>query len=464
MRIAPVLLLVVALGCGREGSRTAGGAPPAPAPVPPPASAAPAAPSTPADLPRGLLLALSQFEVSPEGKVLPKPGPARVEILVRRGGQWEVEALEDPESNVFHKAMVYDPGPPGAPAPGILTLGGSAAKLKLWRKRDGASPLDQSSASPLDQSSASPLDQSRKWQAETLWEKDFGGKFSRMRDAEAGDLFGDKRAALAVATHDQGVVATVRPKPGGGYDVQEIDREKDTFVHEIEIGDLDGDGVLEVYATPSEPNKLDGSEQKGVVTRYVPAKGEGRKVVADLGDRHAKEILVADVDGDGRDELYVSVEAKTAGSGDQISLVEPVEIRRYDAGTDPRQGQVIATIDDRLCRFLTVGDVDGDGKREIVAAAFRSGLWLLRPGADPHAPWSVTSIDHNSSGFEHAAKLADLDGDGRDELYVASDDQGEVRRYVWRDGRFDKEVIHRRAVPGSAFTFNIEPVPVELLR
>ena len=437
-RIAPVLLLVAAFACGSEKSQTAGGTPPAPAPAPAPQTPAP--PATPADLPRGLLLALSQFEVSPEGKALPKPGPARVEILVRRGGKWEVEVLEDPESNVFHKAMVYDPKAAGSPA-GILTLGGSAAKLALWRKRDG------------------------KWQGETLWKKDFGGKFSRMRDAEAGDLFGDKRAALAVATHDQGVVATVRPKAGGvGWDVQEIDREKDTFVHEIEIGDLDGDGVLEVYATPSEPNKLDGSEQKGVVTRYVPAKGEGRKVVADLGDRHAKEILVADVDGDGRDELYVSVEAKTEGSGDQLRIVEPVEIRRYDAGTDPKQGQVIATIDDRLCRFLTVGDVDGDGKREIVAAAFRSGLWLLRPGADPHAPWSVTSIDHNSSGFEHAAKLADLDGDGRDELYVASDDQGEVRRYVWRDGRFDKEVIHRRAVPGSAFTFNIEPVPVELLR
>jgi hypothetical protein len=429
-RLAPVLAVLcwglAALGCG-SGEKSESPKPPASA----------AAPATPADLPRGLLLALSQFEVSPQGKVLPKPGPARLEILTRRGGQWGVEVLEDPESNVFHKAMVYA----GGASPGILTLGGSAAKLKLWHKQDG------------------------RWQAETLWEKDFGGKFSRMRDAEAGDLFGDKRDALAVATHDQGVVATLRPKAGAaGWDVQEIDHEKDTFVHEIEIGDLDGDGVLEVYATPSEPNKLDGSEQKGVVTRYVPVKGEGRKVVADLGDRHAKEILVGDVDGDGRDELYVSVEAKTEGSGDQLRLVEPVEIRRYDAGTDPKQGVVIATIDDRLCRFLTAGDVDGDGKREIVAAAFKSGLWLLRPGANPHERWTVTSIDRNSSGFEHAARLADLDGDGRDELYVASDDQGEVRRYVWRDGRFEKEVIHRRAVPGSAFTFNIEPVPVELLK
>jgi hypothetical protein len=267
---------------------------------------------------------------------------------------------------------------------------------------------------------------------------------------------------LAVATHDQGVVAVVERRDGA-WAVREIDQEKDTFVHEIELGDLDGDGAIEVYATPSEPNRLDGTPQSGKVTRYVPAKGEGRAVVADLGDRHAKEILVGDVDGDGRDELYVAVEAHVEGSGAGARLVEPVEIRRYDAGTDPKQGLVVATIDDRLCRFLTAGDVDGDGRRELVAAAFKSGVWLMRPGADPKASWSVTSADRDSSGFEHAALLADLDGDGRDELYVASDDQGEVRRYVWKDGAFAREVIHRRAPAGSAFTWNLMPVPVELV-
>jgi len=429
--------LCALLACGGETERK----PAAPAPSAPPAAAppAPAAASAPMpdSLPKGLLLALSQFEVSPEGKVLPKPGPARLEILTRQDGAWKVQTLEDPDSNVFHKAMVYA-APDG---PGILTLGGTKAAVKLWRKGgDGFAPVA------------------------TLWAKEFGGKFSRMRDAEIADVGNDGRNGLAVATHDQGVVATIVPGKGGSFDVTEIDAEKDTFVHEIEVGDLDGDGVVEVYATPSEPNKLDGTEQSGHVTRYVPAKQEGRVVVADLGNRHAKEILVRDVDGDGRDELYVAVEAHTEGKGAQARIVEPVEILRFDAGSDPKAHTVIATLDDRLTRFLTAGDVDGDGKKEMVAAGFKSGLWLLRPGADAKGKWEVTQIDAKSSGFEHASLLTDLDGDGVDELYVASDDQGEVRRYVWKDGKWEKLVIHTRKPAGSAFTWNLMPVPVELVR
>ena len=194
--------------------------------------------------------------------------------------------------------------------------------------------------------------------------------------------------------------------------------------------------------------------QRGSVVRYVLSRGGERAVVADLGDRHAKEILVADVDGDGRDELYVSVEAVAGGR---------LEVRRYDADTDPAAGEVIARLDDGLCRFLTAGDVDGDGRREIVAAAHKTGLWRLRPSAEAGTPWEKRSIDRASSGFEHAALAADLDADGTDELYVASDDQGEIRRYLWQNGRFEKEVLRRREVPGSVFTWNLMPVPLHLV-
>jgi hypothetical protein len=298
---------------------------------------------------------------------------------------------------------------------------------------------------------------------ETLWTEAFGGKFDRMRDAELGDLYGTGRQDLAVATHDQGVVAVLR-NTGDAFELVKLDQTPNTFIHEIELGDLDQDGVLEVYATPSEPNRLDAGEQSGRVVRYVPKTKQPGKVVADLGKRHAKEILVADVDGDGRDELYVAVEALTQGSRDKVEIVEPVEIRRYEHDTPPDKGVVVARIDDRFCRFLTAGDVDGDGNKEMVAAAFRSGVWLLKPGKDPKAEWTVSNIEKDSSGFEHAALLTDLDEDGKDELYVAADEQGELRQYVWKDGSPVRRTILKRPDPKAVWTWNIMPVPAALLK
>ena len=364
-----------------------------------------------------LLLSMAALGENEDGS--PKPLPGRVGVLIYDGGDWSYRYFEDRASNVVHKAMAY-------PALGVLTFGGTKAAVKLWSpSRD----------------------------TETLWEADFGGEFSRMRDAEVGDIYGDGRAAIAVATHDQGVVAVLRPDGDGGFSIEELDREANTVVHEIELGDLNGDGTIEVYATPTAPNKLDGTPQPGRVVRYVPAASEGRVEVADLGNRHAKEILVHDIDGDGRDELYVSVEGVAGGS---------VEIRRYDTDTDPAERNVVATIDDRLCRFLTAGDVDGDGAKEMVAATNKKGLWLLRPGSG--GSWTKELIASDSSGFEHAAILLDLDNDRRDELYVASDDQKEVRRYrLTDDGNWEREVLWKHEDELSRFTWNLMPAPIELV-
>jgi hypothetical protein len=391
---------------GPSGKRKAGGEQAVPKPAAVPGG------GTPADLPAGLLVAYAQFEIGRDGRATAKPGPARLEMLSRKQGRWQVEVIEDPESNVMHKAMMYKPvsGPAG-----VLTFNGTEAT----------------------------------------------GKFSRMRDAEVADVYGDGMPSVVVGTHDQGVAAVIRPNRQGRYTVIKLGAKPDTFIHEIEIGDLDGDGMLEVYATPSDPNRVDDSEQKGSVIRYIPKAKKGPDVVADLGKRHAKEILVGDVDGDGRDELYAAVEALTAKRGGAIRIVEPVEIRRYDAGTPPDRGAVVATLDDRFCRFLTAGDVDGDGRKEMVAAAFRSGVWLLRPPPPGEkGSWKVSSVDRDSSGFEHAAVLADLDGDGRDELYVAADDQGELHRYLWQKGAFRRETISGRAVPAAMMTWNIMPFTV----
>jgi hypothetical protein len=372
---------------------------------------------------RGRVLALGLAVFSKDAAGRQVPGLATAGFLAPARKAWRHGALTDPESNVFHKVLEYCP--PGGDC-GLLSVGGTAAALKLWRP--GAAP-------------------------QVLWKAEFGGRFSRLREAEVADVLGDGVPTIVVGTHDQGVVALVRPDGQGGFQAKELDREPETFVHEIEVGDLDGDGVREVYATPSRPNRLDGTPQPGSIVRYVPARGEGRTLFADLGDRHAKEILVTDLDGDRKDELYAAVEAVSGGS---------VEIQRYQAETPPDGGEVIAILNDQLCRCLTAGDAEGDGRREIVAAAAKAGLWLLRPGL-AGSPWQQERIASDSSGFEHAALFADLDEDGRDELYVASDEQHEVRRYAWRDGAWKKDVLYRYEGGMPGFTWNLTAVRASLV-
>jgi hypothetical protein len=418
MRTTACLALLVAIGAIACGGRDE--PPPTPAttttPKPVPSAASPATPTTVAQPPAGaaarvprrdplvggpypaLLVSQAQF-AEQDGKTV--PGPAKLMIVRKAAGGWTASVLEDPDSNVFHKAVPT--------ADGILTIGGNQALLRTWRFADGT------------------------WSAATHWNPTFGGRFNRLRDIEQGDVDGDGKPEWVIATHDQGVVAVVHPDEA--WRVQEIDRQPNTFVHEVEIGDVDGDKVAEFFTTPSHPNKLD-QEQPGEVHMYR-RDGDGwkRSVVDAPGDTHAKEILAADVDADGVAELYVAWEG-TIGAGG--ALVRPVTIKQYRMRAGAWTPVVVATIQDRQMRAMQAGDVDGDGSVDLVAGALKSGLWIVRQGP---GGWAASPIDVASSGYEHPVDLADLDDDGALEIYVASEDQAELRQYRWQDGRFAKTAL-----------------------
>ncbi|MBI5509291.1 MAG: VCBS repeat-containing protein [Deltaproteobacteria bacterium] len=410
-----------------------------PAPAPPPlvkepsAAPAPAAPTFPS--PKTLLLAQAQFvwEDGADGKRSVKPGPAKLVMLAPGTPTWKVEVLQDEDSRVLHKAVcVTDAG-----ASRLLTIGGTGAYLKLWRVEGGA------------------------WTSTALWQATFGGKWDRLRDFEIGDVDGDGKRELVIGTHDQGVVA-VLARAGSGWRAREIYREPDTFIHEVELGDVDGDGVLEIFVTPSKPNKAEASQSGNILGfDYVAArKTYRREVVAKLGRSHAKEILATDLDGDGKDELYAAVEAVRGDKGEEAS---PVEVRQLERG---RQGEwrakTLASLPGAVqARVLLAADLTGSGKRELVISTMKAGVWRLRPPAAKGKGWDKLLVDDSATGFENAAGAADLDGDGKPELYVAADDQDEVVRLTWNGHGFDRSVIF--GLEKSDLTWTILPcVPEDL--
>ncbi len=373
-----------------------------------------------------ILIAQAQFKsvTGPDGKTQQQPGPALLILKQKTPAGWKDIVIEDPQSNVFHKAIILKEAESNQE---ILTIGAMAAALKTWMFRE------------------------KQWQQKTLWSPVFGGRWNRLRDMEIGDVNGDGKPEIVIATHDQGVVA-VAVKKNKEWQVEEIDREPGIFVHEVEIGDVDGDGKNEFFVTPSKPNKAAGGPQPGNVVMYKWNGSRFDKTIVDTFEKtHAKEILAADISGKGLATLFSVVEAETKTDGGKTSRIEPVKIKQYSFKGGTISSTVIATLDDNQCRFLCAGDVDGDGKVELVASAMTSGIWLLKEKGD--GSWSVTQIDASSSGYEHATCLADIDGDHVMEIIVASDDQGELREYRWNGSSFTKTLI--APIPKGRITWNV---------
>jgi hypothetical protein len=171
--------------------------------------------------------------------------------------------------------------------------------------------------------------------------------------------------------------------------------------------------------------------------------------VVSLDTRHIKEILVADVDGDRKPELYAALEAEVDG----MNILKPVEVRRYDLKNGKFEESSVMTLNDRFCRFLIDGDIDGDGKDELVVSAFSAGVWVVEHSNEDG--YTAKCIDSKSGGFEHAAYISDVEGDGMMELYVADDKSGTIKRYAFVDGTYQPTIINRRVVPSQAMVWNI---------
>ena len=247
-------------------------------------------------------------------------------------GSWKNTVLEDPQSNVFHKALIL----PGKSGNAIVTIGAMAASLKIWQVKDKA------------------------WTQAVLWNPVFGGTWDRLRDIEVGDVTDDGLEDLVIATHDQGVIAVALQKQNG-WQIREIDRAPGIFVHEVEIGDVDGDGKNEFFATPSFPNKAAGGPQPGDILMFSwNGSGFTKTFVDRMEKTHAKEILVCAIDNATKATLFSVAEAETKKENGATVRTEPVKIIQYAFQNGSFTGTVIATLDDFQCRFLTAGDIDGD--------------------------------------------------------------------------------------------------------
>jgi hypothetical protein len=167
------------------------------------------------------------------------------------------------------------------------------------------------------------------------------------------------------------------------------------------VGDIDGDGKTEVIIAAD-----------GALLWYRPSEAE-KGVIAQ--GKFAVGVAVEDIDGDGQKEV---ITGKRIGASPQPT--EKWALYWYKPGANLHEAWVEHVLDPETTGHphdILFGDVDGDGRRELVANAMYSdhpGLFVYKIPADPARPWKKQAVQEGISA--EGTAVGDLDGDGKEEI------------------------------------------------
>jgi hypothetical protein len=211
---------------------------------------------------------------------------------------------------------------------------------------------------------------------------------------QAADVDGDGAADVIVP--DNGTLWWFRNPRGSGGDPVDaaqwqrraIGRPVSHYTHDVAVGDLNGDGKVDVVTKSSgaletwtqDPQSATGWTERRIANRA----GEG--------------TVVGDVDGDGRWDIV-------AGG--------------YWYHNPDWTERVITPSDDGS---PAVADVDGDGRNDVVLAPMESVghevAWWSNAAPLGSGPWTRHLIDGDAGSAFHNIDVADFDGDGRPDVLV----------------------------------------------
>ncbi len=128
-------------------------------------------------------------------------------------------------------------------------------------------------------------------------------------------------------------------------------------------------------------------------------------------------IALEDIDRDGRLEILTA--ERFPGQPERYALVW---LKRGARSEDIWTKFVIDPHFEGGPHDIVVGDVDGDGKSEMVAISCYSetpGIFLYKPGKDITQPWTKSAVQEGI--FTEGLNLGDLDGDGKLEIVCGPD-------------------------------------------
>jgi len=191
------------------------------------------------------------------------------------------------------------------------------------------------------------------------------------RDLAVADVDGDGRPDLVLAGYD--CVALLYQQAGGGF-APPVFLSAGLKVDGVAAADLDGDGRVDLVAANA-GNAPDGGKGGAYVTVFLQTQpGTFAAMAIPVADG-ARQVAIGDLDADGLpDVAVISLVYQSLSTPSKVTILRQSAARR-GAFT------VAAVMDGTLnANFIAVGDVDGDGRTDLVLNEGPSLMLQTAPG------------------------------------------------------------------------------------
>jgi hypothetical protein len=180
----------------------------------------------------------------------------------------------------------------------------------------------------------------------------------------------------------------------------------------VAVGDLNGDGAADVALTDAVGVKVLMHTGAASATTYA-APATVFTQTANLNVSGANIIAIADVDGDGLNDLIITDPGPTGGMTPTVNILlqDPANHGTFLAPVS----YPIATQD--LSQSVVVTDLQATGKLDIVIGGLSSVTVLLH---DPANPGKFLAASMYSAPGANEIAIADVNGDGKPDIIVSN--------------------------------------------